>query len=165
MNYTTTSAMALNAIDNGLDIASSICDAISAKAAQVFTYDNATALAFNATAIVKKVGDAALSGLFLAGCFCYFLGEEYGKDFYKVRIAAAELAAEDLVRGDAELSEFNAEFFHPTSVTPEFSTMGVLELRALCKAHSIAWRNVNGKGKHLSKAAMVAALQGGDTGF
>ena len=143
MNYTTTSAMALNAIDNGLDIASSICDAISAKAAQVFTYDNATALTFKATATVKKVGYAALSGLYLAGCFFYFLGEEYGKGFYKVRIAAAALEAEDML----------APIVEPMPTTTE--------LRALCKAHNIAWRNVNGKGKHLSKAAMVAALQGG----
>ena len=39
-----------------------------------------------------------------------------------------------------------------------YAAMTVSELREVCKEAGIKWRNVNGKNKHLSKDAMIAAL-------
>lgn len=40
-----------------------------------------------------------------------------------------------------------------------YPVMKVTELRQHCKQSGITWRNAHGKGKHLRKAEMVAALE------
>lgn len=44
-------------------------------------------------------------------------------------------------------------------ITPDYSAMLVPELRKECEANNIVWRNTRGKGKHMLKAQMVAALE------
>ncbi len=43
-------------------------------------------------------------------------------------------------------------------IAPNYMTMGCVELRKACTERRIKWRDVNGKGKHLSTAAMREAL-------
>jgi hypothetical protein len=44
------------------------------------------------------------------------------------------------------------------SVSLDYSTLTVAELRKLCSDRGITWRNAHSKGKHLKKAEMVELL-------
>jgi hypothetical protein len=89
--------------------------------AETLTYDNAVNLAFSTTAIAQKTFWFTLKAVFVVSCCFYYLGQEFGKDFYRVRLAAHDLELEDLARPIAK---------------PNFETLTVKELKALCTAHS-----------------------------
>ncbi len=46
----------------------------------------------------------------------------------------------------------------PSTVSAGLAELNAEQLRKLCAAQDIKWRNANGKGKHLSKAEMIAVL-------
>lgn len=49
------------------------------------------------------------------------------------------------------------EVVEPDAIAWE--SMTAVQLRKECQQRAIAWRNANGKGRHLSKAAMIRQLQ------
>jgi len=45
-----------------------------------------------------------------------------------------------------------------TDAQPDLATLPSTELRKRCQAAGVKWRNAHGKGKHLRKGEMIAAL-------
>lgn len=114
-------------------------NAIGNKIASVITYDNATAVTFKVGAIIRQAGHAAFCAIYFVGAFAYYLGQSCGEGRYNVRIAAAELAVENLIGGDTK------------PVSPRVTLTTVAEFRVVCAKYGIVWRNANGRSKHMTK--------------
>lgn len=173
-HFPTTATPAIKAIDAIL----SAIDVIDAKATQVLTYDNATALSFKAGVAINKASKAIYCAMYFAGCFFYYLGRACGEGHYNVKIAAAQLATEDLVGPDADLDAIVNNFFNffndpvlseeryaadmaKIAQIPSYDGLNALpvkELRAMCSKADVTWRNANGPSKHLTKAQMIGEL-------
>lgn len=148
--YYTTMPAAINTID---DIAA-LAQRISAKVASVLTYDNFTAIAFTASSITRKVlhgaVTAAIVAVYFTAAFAYYLGQVAGEGRYAVRVAAAEIASEDLAPVSLAEPRFVGYVTAPKVTVPA--------LRVRCTLANIVWRDANGLSKHMTKAEMVAAL-------
>jgi hypothetical protein len=87
---------------------------IALDAAQTFVHDSIWCITF-------------------AIAFTYYMGQEIGKGFYKVRQAASEIELEDL-QGPIAPS-------NPVVKPPDLQALTVKALKALCKAHSIIFKS------------------------
>lgn len=154
----------LNPINNDF----SVLSAIHAQINKQVNRDTVTAAMFSGAVVAQKVVSAIYCGFVFTAAFSYYLGQAFGEGYYNVRIAAAQLAAEDLVMimPDPELDEAIAEFKLPMLEVTILDCGGadlldnltVTELRKVCKQHQIKWRNAHGNGRNLTKEEMLTAL-------
>jgi len=79
---------------------------------------------------------------------------------------AAEMTGAEVVQAEIEaafLEEMIAaleEAEQTTEGQPDYSTLTTPELRRECAAVGIRWKNARGKNRHMTKAQMIAALEG-----
>jgi hypothetical protein len=64
----------------------------------VLLAENSTGLGETVLETSQKVFTAIVSAVFITSCFFYYLGQQFGKGFYKVRQIADEIELEDLAR-------------------------------------------------------------------
>lgn len=154
----------VNTIDNAFDVAS----LIRSKTAAMFTYDHLTHVAFTTAAIVRKsVYWGAVSVIFL-GLLAYTLGQAVanycGRHSQPTAVDTALIecpVCEPSIDVPAVLESMSEITLVDLGATgEELASLTSHQLRPICQHHGVKWRNAHGKGKHLTKTEMRAALVG-----
>lgn len=126
--------------------------AIASKVSEVLTYDNVVSVALTGTVYVEKAARLAWQIAKLAfwsvayvaiaiGKFGLELGRLYGQDFYKVRVAALAIEAEDLVANPHRYAVRMVKAkYQPRMLDITVSGGGFAELRAAAIAACPGYR-------------------------